>query len=122
MTASTINMDVVQELLDLCEEGDTSLVSELIEIFLEDGPERVRTTLEAVASDDMDAVERATHSLKGSSGNLGATYLMETAEEMQTASRRGDSERVKQLAPELEARFAAAEDALKNLLVQYTCT
>ena len=120
MTTSTIDMGVLQELLDLCDDGDTSLVTELIEIFLTDGPDRMQTARQGIEQGDLEAVERAAHSLKGSSGNLGANFLMAAAEEMQNASREGDETRVKQLAPEFEASFAAAEDALRNLLAQYS--
>lgn len=114
-------MEVVQELLDLCDDGDTSLVQELIEIFLADGPDKIAAIRAGVAADDLDAVQRAAHSLKGTSGNLGAFELMETAEALQCASREGDGETCRPLAEQIATRFEAASAELRSLLARYAC-
>ncbi|MCA8942490.1 MAG: Hpt domain-containing protein [Planctomycetes bacterium] len=116
---SSIDMGVVQELLDLCDDGDTSLVQELIGIFLDDGPTKIQAIQQGLRDDDLEAVERAAHSLKGSSGNLGANELMETAEALQNASRNGEVERSRELGVEIVARFDAANAELRRLLERY---
>lgn len=112
-------MDVVQELLDLCDDGDTSLVQELIGIFLDDSPTKVHAIQRGLQDGDLGAVERAAHSLKGSSGNLGAIALMNTAEALQSASRNGDLDRCRELGGELTTRFDEAAAELRRILDRY---
>ncbi len=124
MTDGVINMSVVAELLDLCDDGDTELIVDLIEMFLEDGPDRVREVREGLETEDWERVERAAHSLKGSSGNLGASKVQDVSEALQLASRQGiqtpDGKRIRQLSEELRKNYDDADRALRELLAQYS--
>lgn len=112
-----IDMTIVQELLDMCD-GDHSSVAELIETFLDDSPVRVTEVQHGIQAGDLEQVERAAHSLKGSAGNIGATDLMEAAEALQLASHAGEVERVRGLGPGLELRWLSASRELRSLLDQ----
>ncbi len=46
--------------------GDRLLLAELIEIFLEDSPQHLRTAEDALARGDAPALRQAVHTLKGS--------------------------------------------------------
>lgn len=116
---ATLDMEAVGELLSLCDDGDTSLLVELIDMFLSDGPGRVDAVVEGARTADFETVEKAAHSLKGSSGNLGATELMELANEVQIACRELDDESVRELAPQLAAIYQATESALRTLQASY---
>ena len=124
MTDGVINMSVVAELLDLCDDGDTELIVDLIEMFLEDGPDRVREVREGLETEDWERVERAAHSLKGSSGNLGASKVQDVSEALQLASRLDiqtpDAKRIRQLSEELRKNYDDADRALRELLAQYS--
>ena len=63
--------------------------------------------------------ERAAHSLKGSSGNLGARLLQDVCEELQLSTRNHRLDESRRLAPQLTQRFAEAEVALRKLLATY---
>lgn len=115
-----IDMSVVQELLDLSDDGDPELLIDLIQMFLEDGPSRVQSILEGLAEGDLEKVERAAHSLKGSAGNLGARKVQDIAEQLQVSSRQGDADVVKGQVESLPQAFAAAEQDFRELLEQYS--
>ena len=115
-----INMDVVEELLALCEDGDPELLVDLIRMFLQDGPTKVGTIETATSGREFARVERAAHSLKGSAGNLGAVAVQEDCEQLQEAVRRGQLQHLPALVGQLRAHFAEAEMALQDLLSRYT--
>ena len=115
-----LDMSVVEELLSFADDGDPELLVDLIQMFLEDGPHKVQTIVEGLDEGDFEKVERAAHSLKGSSGNLGAHLLQDSCEKMQIASRQHELDEVKQLTPRISANYADAEVALKKLLDSYT--
>lgn len=114
-----LDMSVVEELLSFSDDGDPELLLDLIQMFLEDGPAKVAAVQAGLANGDFDQAERAAHSLKGSSGNLGAQHLQNVCEEMQLATRQHQLEESRRLATQLRDRFVEAEAALKQLLASY---
>ena len=120
MVDNVLDMSVVEELLALVDDGDPELLVDLIQLFLDDSPSKVRAITEGLAENDLDKIERAAHSLKGSSGNLGAVLLQETCDRMQLASRRHETAAVRLLVPAVVANYSATETALRQLLTSYS--
>jgi len=52
--------------------GDTELLGEVIELFMEDSPRMLSSVRDAVSSENAGEVERAAHSLKGALLNMAA--------------------------------------------------
>jgi HPt (histidine-containing phosphotransfer) domain-containing protein len=115
MADKVINMQIVNELLELCEDGDTELLVDLIDMFLSDGPAKLRGVRDGLAAGDFEQVERAAHSLKGSAGNLGAVKLQDVSEAIQLASNAKAVSPLPQLATELEQTYREAEVELRRL-------
>ncbi len=63
-------------------DGDTGLLLELAQLFIDDGPELMRTLYEALAADDLPGSQRAVHSLQGVLVNFGAQRAISQAERM----------------------------------------
>lgn len=110
-----LDMAVVDELLSLGDDGDPELLLDLIELFLADGPVKVAALMEGLAAGDFEQMERAAHTLKGSSGNLGARLLQETCEQLQLSTRNHDLETTRRLAPLVPKQLAEATAALEDL-------
>jgi HPt (histidine-containing phosphotransfer) domain-containing protein len=94
--------------------GGPHLVARLIDMFLENAPDRLARAVAGTADGDLETVERATHSLKSTAGNLGARRLQllaEAAEDL-AAARAGT-----QLAP-LLARLRTVYDETRLALLQ----
>jgi len=117
--SDVLDMAVVEELLSLSDDGDPELLLDLIKLFLDDGPHKVRTIRDGLAARDFDTMERAAHSLKGSSGNLGARLLQDTCEQMQLATRRHDFDTTTRLVPQLVHQYDAVQRALLALRAMY---
>ena len=111
MAGSVIDGAQLANLLDLMD-GEADLVIEVIDLFLEDGPQRVAAI--AAAIDAADAVElmRAAHSLKGSSANVGARGLMGLCANLEQRGRNGSVAGAAQLCLSLQREFDAVRDAL----------
>lgn len=115
-----VDMNVVRELVDLAGDGDPELLLDLIDMFLADAPSKVQAIVDGASSGDAEAVERAAHSLKGSSGNLGAVLLMDVAEKLQVAGRQGDATSISSLIESLQAESDRAKLALESLRTEYS--
>lgn len=120
LSTRPVNMEVIQELLDLSDGGDPELLIDLIEMFLEDSPIKMAAIQEGLETTDWEMVERAAHSLKGSSGNLGAVRLQDHAELFQVASREDSPEKLHAELGELQERFTEARQALQTILCEHS--
>jgi|GEM_PF-1463314 PAS domain S-box len=71
------------------DDGDGSLLAMLATEFTTEARRQLGLLREAVAEGDPQAIERAAHSIKGSSANLGATRLSELAGHLEELARAG---------------------------------
>ena len=110
---------VIRELLWFADDGDPELLVDLIQMFLEDGPAKVESVNMGLANGDFDMAERAAHSLKGSSGCLGAKMVQAICEKLEQSTHKHELEASRKLAPELVTTYAAAEQALKLILADH---
>jgi HPt (histidine-containing phosphotransfer) domain-containing protein len=117
--SNVLDHAVIEELLSFADDGDPELLIDLIQMFLEDGPSKVEAVSQGLAHGDFDMAERAAHSLKGSSGNLGAKLVEEICEQLQISTGAHKLEASRQLTPMLAANYADAEKELKLVLSQY---
>ncbi len=115
-----LDMAVVEELLSLSDDGDPELLLDLIGLFLADGPAKVQSVTEGLAAGDLERMERAAHSLKGSAGNLGARLLQDTCDRMQNATRAHQMDAARELTPLLASQFEQARQALEGLRQRYS--
>src|SRR3954468_18655650 len=69
--------------------GDPEFLVEVVEAFLADTPPRIETLHTSLASGDGEALGRAAHSLKGSSGNFGAARMQTLCADVERLARAG---------------------------------
>lgn len=110
---------VINELLLFADDGDPELLVDLIQMFLDDGPAKVEAVNIGLANGNFEMAERAAHSLKGSSGCLGAKLVQATCEQLEQSTHMRELEASRKLAPKLETTYAAAEQALKLVLAEH---
>ena len=70
--------------------GDTDLLAELMDLFVQGMPERLDAAWAAIEGGDSDAVARTAHTLKGSVGNFAAKEAFDLALTLETAGRSGE--------------------------------
>lgn len=112
-TAQVLDLAVIDGLLDL---GGPELLAELIELFLEDAPQRLSALEEALHGADGDGVRDAAHGLKSSAANLGAAILSRVCSDLELAARRGDATLSHQLGGAARSAYRDVDFALRRLL------
>jgi HPt (histidine-containing phosphotransfer) domain-containing protein len=83
----TIDMRSISQLAEGDEKGD-QFVAEIIDVFLADLSERVRTIGLQMSKNDRAGVAATAHAIKGSCGHFGATRLMELCRDLEDRARR----------------------------------
>ena len=106
-----LDLKTLQNLVEL-DDGGHGLLSEMIGIFRQDTPRRIRDILDAAAKGDAEELSRTAHALKGGSGALGAKAMRYLAADLESLGRDGASNG-SDLAAQLESTFQATLVALE---------
>jgi HPt (histidine-containing phosphotransfer) domain-containing protein len=112
-----INPKVIADLRALEAGGAPGLLRELIDLYVREADGHMTRLRNALESRDAHAFTRSVHTLKGSSGNLGAMQLSGICGELQTAGHAADWDRISTLLPGLEAEY---RDSRAELLQERT--
>jgi HPt (histidine-containing phosphotransfer) domain-containing protein len=107
---SVLDPKVLANLRDL---GDAELLAELAGMFFDDASSRLEELRVTIGAGDAAGVERVAHTLKGSSGNMGATRMSAICAELQNVGGSGDLSRAAGLLEGLEEEFGRVRTALE---------
>ena len=86
-TEDRLDSAVIANLREL---GDSNLLSELAQMFLAEVPDRIGALREAIDKGDTQALKRITHTLKGSSANMGARRMSRLCLDLEQAGETHD--------------------------------
>ncbi len=115
--ANLLDLTTLQNLVDL-DDGGHGLLSEMIEIFREDTPRRVRDILAAAGEGDAEELSRTAHALKGGAGALGAEALRHLASDLESLGRSGSAAAGADLSERLHATFKDTLAALEAYIAK----
>lgn len=82
-----LDAETFSALEELAGDDDPDLVSDLIQLFVDDATERVGAIQQSKASKDYETIGRAAHALKSSSANLGALSFSRACAALEAMSR-----------------------------------
>jgi HPt (histidine-containing phosphotransfer) domain-containing protein len=112
---SSLNQKFIGELREIERAGSPGFLGELIDLFLQEAVAHLAGLRKSLAAKDARAFERTAHTLKGSSGNLGATAMSMMCAVLQEIGRETDWTRAEELLPRLETEFQVVK---ADLLVE----
>ena len=90
-------------------EGDTELLEEVTQLFLDSSPKLLSQIGQAVSARDAQALNRAAHTLKGSVANLAADAAFQAAFRLEKIGRQGRLD-------DAEEAYAALQLEMQRLL------
>lgn len=114
-TQGVLDMQVIEGLRELGGDDDPGLLMEVIGMFLDDAPTRIQEIQQGLSSGDIKLLERAAHSLKSASANVGATRLSHVCKRIEDIARRSTSEGIAELIPESNRALNEAASALRSI-------
>jgi HPt (histidine-containing phosphotransfer) domain-containing protein len=109
LRAAAVDLAVLASYEKIQLDGEPDLIVELIDLYLEDAPRRVAVMRESLAKRNWLSVKHEAHSLRGSSGNLGALQIALICDEMEGLNS-GD------LFPSMEALLSCLEPELERVV------
>lgn len=85
--------------------GGQEFLVEMIDLFLDHGPQRLDAIQSGMGTRDATAVHQSAHSLKSTAGNLGGRVVQGLAQEIETLAADGDLDQAAPLVERLVVRF-----------------
>ncbi len=104
------------ETLSMLKEVMEDSFNELIEMYISDSQIRIKSLNEAYAANDSECIRREAHSLKGSSGNIGASIMAELTKQIEEKGREGVLDGVDQLIDQVEEEYKELIIILTDML------
>lgn len=105
--APLLNEKVLQSLREI------EALDEVIDIYLENVPILLQSIQEAIALNDAPALRNAAHSMKSTSGTVGASSLFELCKHLEAMGRAGTTADAPPLLKQVEAEFMKVKAALE---------
>jgi HPt (histidine-containing phosphotransfer) domain-containing protein len=112
---NVLDMRIIEGLRELGGDDDPGLLVEVIGMFLEDAPTRIREIEQGLSTGDLKLLERAAHSLKSASANVGAMQLSQVCKRIEDIARRSTSDGIAELIPESNKALSDAASALRSI-------
>ena len=106
----------LENLRDLQQEGKPDILQELARLFLKDAADHIEDLEKAVDSGDAPSVYRLAHTLKGSSGNIGAERMFEPCQALEEEGRSGDLKEARELLGRLRKEFIGVRAILEMFI------
>ena len=116
MPQPVLDPAVLESLRELTPPGEPDVLKEVLLLFLDDVPARISRLRSAWQAGNTVDVHRTAHSLKGSSGNIGASQLHDVCRQLDEQGRAGDLSQMPALVAALEGEYARVEAEIKQLI------
>jgi HPt (histidine-containing phosphotransfer) domain-containing protein len=114
-TRDVLDPAVVDSLRQLTPPGEPDVLAEILNVFLSEVPRRIERLKSAFREGNAPDVQRAAHSLKGSSGNIGADALHEVCRQIDERAKAGELG-IESLVEALDREYLKVEGAIQRLL------
>lgn len=106
-----LDPDIIKELKDIM--GQDFLL--LFTTYMSDSIDKITELKNAIHKEDIDQVRRVSHSLKGSSLNLGVIKVAELCNKIETGAAQGDKRYFIDLLHSIDAEFSNVSQAINEL-------
>ena len=97
-------------------EGDEKLLHEVIAIFVDEAPKLLAKLRQAIASRDIELLERTAHNLKGQLAYLGVTVAAQKSRELEDSGQRGDLPHARRIIDEVEKEITEVMESMRQVV------
>lgn len=109
-----LDVRMIEQLTEIAADDNPGFLGEMIDAFDATATDTARLLHDALRRGDAHALERAAHSLKGSSGSLGAARVAALCQRLQEIGRAGMIDGAEPLVDELDHELGEAKAALER--------
>jgi CheY-like chemotaxis protein len=110
--AEVLENETLRQLLEIESGSDKNFVKETLSLYLNHAEKCLSEMKQAVAQQDFSALKRSAHSLKGSSGSVGATTIFNLCNEIEYCPETMENEEIKIGIQTLEREFESLKQSI----------
>ena len=114
--APVLDPAVLAALRQLNIPGEPDVLTDVLKLFLEEVPPRMTRLRNAWSSGNIEEMQRAAHSLKGSAGNIGAQGMFDVCRQLDGLGRSGNLESASTLVDALDVEFDKVQAEIRRLI------
>lgn len=111
---AVLDPGVIRELRSMAGADADEMLQELLQVYVEDAPERLAAIQAAVDRQDAKALQHAAHALRSVSVTIGAMQLGKLCETLEADAKEGDLHRAGMLATQITSEFFRINHALNT--------
>jgi len=111
-----LDLTRLDHLRELGDKHDPGMFERIIRSFLDDAPERIITLWHALETGNVEGFLAAAHSLKGTSGNLGAMIMMTISQDLQALGQSGRIKEGEAKVRQLEEEFEIVKTGILQVI------
>lgn len=106
-----LDQKVIQNLADVL--GDSDVVQDLLDTYVLEGSRQIDQMQPALENLNFEQLNQLAHTLKGSSGNLGAVQLADLCFQLEQAAKNEEPQHITSLIKQIRISFGATKSALE---------
>ena len=110
--AAPVDLKALDNIRQIQKEGAEDVLAKVIHLYLDSSSKYLEQMREAVCASDAAAMSRAAHTLKSSSGNLGALHLVGLCVKLEEMGRAASTKGAVTVLNEIEAEYARVRESL----------
>lgn len=111
-----LDPEVIDSLRQLSAPGEPDALREVLLLFLDDVPRRMARLNASYEDGNAIELQRAAHSLKGSSGNIGARRMFDVCRQLDERGHAADFDGARPLLASLAQEYARVEAEIRQIL------
>ena len=112
--ADTIAKTVKIRINELENDIGFEILNEIIQLFIENSAEKINYLREAIKEKDLARIKIEAHGLKGSCGNIGATYIADLCFKIETEAKANNLKNINSAFKEIESLFPELRNVLET--------
>ena len=113
-----LDYQVLSSLRRLAGAKAKTFLAEIISQYLEDSPQKLQESQQAINNNDAQALRQAAHSLRSSSANLGAITIAALCKQLENLARSGTTQGASVIMEQLVTEYPQVKLALEQELIQ----
>lgn len=113
---SVLDARVLEEIKELSRDGEPSVLTDVLQLFLDTSPELIEGLASGLESRDHQTLESNAHTLKSSSANIGARLLSDTCRSLQDAACQRETDQYVALVAGIQVQYNLAVDEIVGVI------
>ena len=109
-----IDFSILEQFCELLGENGKNEARELVNLYLQDAPEQIKTMQDSLEANEIEIFKRAAHTFKSSSANVGASGIQTLCQSMENEATTGNLDTLKTPLTEVITQFQQVKDELQK--------